>query len=111
MRRLRALTRSAKRWVRAGHKATVITCAPNHPNGVLYPGYKNKLWQWEEREGVRVLRLKTYLSANKGIVNRSLNYFSYLLAAAAFCRKVNGVDLVVSTSPQFFCGLAGYFVS
>jgi glycosyltransferase involved in cell wall biosynthesis len=60
---------------------------------------------------VRVLRVKIYLSANKGVGNRSLNYFSCLLSAAAFCRLVKDVDLVVSTSPQFFCGLSGYFVS
>ena len=97
--------------MRAGHEVTVITCAPNHPNGIIYPGYKNKWWQWDEKDGVRVLRVKTYLSANKGVANRSLNYFSYLLSAAAFCRLVKNVDLVVSTSPQFFCGLSGYFVS
>lgn len=102
---------NTKRWVRAGHKVTVITCAPNHPNGIIYPGYKNKWLQWDEKDGVRVLRVKTHLSANKGVANRSLNYFSYLLSAVAFCRLVNNVDLVVSTSPQFFCGLSGYFVS
>lgn len=102
---------NTKRWVRAGHKVTVITCAPNHPNGVVYPGYENKWRQWDEKDGVRVLRVKTYLSANKGVANRSLNYFSYLLSAGAFCRLVKSVDLVVSTSPQFFCGLSGYFVS
>jgi glycosyltransferase involved in cell wall biosynthesis len=102
---------NSKRWVRAGHKVTVITCAPNHPNGVVYPGYANKWWQWGEKNGVRVLRVKTYLSANKGVFNRSLNYFSYLLSAATFCRLVKNVNLVVSTSPQFFCGLSGYLVS
>jgi glycosyltransferase involved in cell wall biosynthesis len=102
---------NTKRWVRAGHQVTVITCAPNHPNGVVYPGYENKWRQWDEMDGVRVLRVKIYLSANKGVGNRSLNYFSYLLSAAAFCRLVKDVDLVVSTSPQFFCGLSGYFVS
>jgi glycosyltransferase involved in cell wall biosynthesis len=102
---------NTKRWVRAGHKVTVITCAPNHPNGVVYPGYENKWRQWDENDGVRVLRVKSYLSANKGVGNRSLNYFSYLLSAVAFCRMVKRVDLVVSTSPQFFCGLSGYFVS
>jgi glycosyltransferase involved in cell wall biosynthesis len=102
---------NTKRWVRAGHQVTVITCAPNHPNGVVYPGYENKWRQWDEQDGVRVLRVKTYLSANKGVANRSLNYFSYLLSATAFCRHVKNVDLVVSTSPQFFCGLSGYFVS
>lgn len=102
---------NAKRWVRARHVVTVITCAPNHPNGMVYPGYRNRLWQWDERDGIRVLRVKTYLSANRGVRKRSLNYVSYLLSAVAFCRLVRNVDMVVSTSPQFLCGLSGYFVS
>jgi hypothetical protein len=26
---------------RAGHRVTVITCAPNGPSGVVFPGYRN----------------------------------------------------------------------
>jgi glycosyltransferase involved in cell wall biosynthesis len=102
---------NAKRWVRAGHRVTVLTCAPNHPNGIVYPGYTNRLWQWDEKDGIRILRVKTYLSANKGIKKRILNYVSYMLSAFFFCSMVRQVDLVVSTSPQFFCGLAGFLVS
>jgi glycosyltransferase involved in cell wall biosynthesis len=102
---------NARRWVKAGHKVTVITCAPNHPSGIVYHGYENKWCQWDEKDGVKVLRVKTYLSPNKGVGNRSLNYLSYLFSAIVFCRLVKHVDLVVSTSPQFFCGLSGYFVS
>ena len=98
-------------WVRAGHQVTVLTCAPNHPAGVVYPGYRNRLWQWEERDGIRVLRVKTYLSANKGSVGRIANYVSYLLSAVLCSLLAHKVDLVVSTSPQFFCGLAGAIVS
>lgn len=102
---------NAKRWIKEGHQVTVITCAPNHPTGVVYPGYKNRLWQWDEKDGIRVLRVKTYLSANKGFAKRILNYVSYMFSAMVFCLRVGRVDVVVSTSPQFFCGLAGYFVS
>jgi glycosyltransferase involved in cell wall biosynthesis len=102
---------NAKRWVRAGHRVTVITCAPNHPNGIVYPGYTNRLWQRDEKDGIRILRVKTYLSANKGIKKRILNYVSYMLSAFLLCSLVRRVDVVVSTSPQFFCGLAGYIVS
>ena len=97
--------------MRASHKVTVITCAPNHPSGIVYPGYANEWRQWEEMGGVQVLRVKTFLSANKGVVNRTLSYLSYMFSAAAFCRLVKNVDLVVSTSPQFFCGLSGCMVS
>ncbi len=102
---------NAKRWVRAGHQVTVITCAPNHPNGIIYPGYQNRLWQWQERDGIRILRVKTYLSANKGFAKRILNYLSYMVSATLFCSQTQKADVVVSTSPQFFCGLAGFFVS
>lgn len=102
---------NARRWVKAGHKVTVITCVPNHPRGIVYPGYKNRLWQWDENDGVRVLRVFTYLSANKGFLKRTANYISYMISASLLCSLVRGVDIVVSTSPQFFCGMAGFWVS
>lgn len=36
-----------KEWVALGADVTVITCAPNFPQGKVYEGYKNKLWQSE----------------------------------------------------------------
>ena len=90
---------------------TVITCAPNHPEGILYAGYKNRLCQWDGVDDIRILRVITFLSANSGFFRRTLNYISFLLAAILFCSRVKHVDLVISTSPQFFCGMAGYFVS
>jgi len=102
---------NARHWVRAGHRVTVLTCVPNHPAGVAYPGYRNRLWSWEEMDGIRVLRVWTYLSPNQGFSRRIANYVSYLLAAVLLAPLVAGVDLVVSTTPQFFCGLAGYAVS
>jgi glycosyltransferase involved in cell wall biosynthesis len=102
---------NAKRWIKKGHKVTVITCAPNHPTGIIYPGYKNRLWQRDELDGINILRVKTYLSANKGFAKRILNYLSYMLSAIVFCCLTGKCDVVVSTSPQFFAGIAGYFVS
>lgn len=102
---------NAKRWVKAGHKVTVITCVPSHPKGVVYPGYKKRLYQWDEIEGIRVLRIITYLSPNEGFLKRTANYVSFMVSAIFLSPLVNDVDIVVSTSPQFFCGMAGYFVS
>ena len=59
---------------------TVVTCVPNHPTGRAYPGYRNRLWQEEERDGVRVIRLWTWLAANEGFLPRISNYVSYLLS-------------------------------
>jgi len=101
---------NARRWVRAGHRVKVLTCVPNHPRGIVYPGHRNCFRQWEKIDGIDVLRVITYLGPNKGFARRIANYLSYLFSAAVFCPRVKNVDVVVSTSPQFFCGLAGFFV-
>lgn len=100
-----------REWARAGHEVTVVTCAPNHPRGELYPGYRNRLLAREQRDGVAVIRLWTWLSANEGFVLRTLNYVSYMLACIVALPWLPRSDIVISTSPQFFNGLAGFFVS
>jgi glycosyltransferase involved in cell wall biosynthesis len=100
-----------REWVKAGHNVTVVTCAPNHPRGNVYEGYRNRLFQREQREGINVIRLWTFLSANEGFVLRTLNYVSFMLACIVALPFLPKADVVISTSPQFFNGLAGYFVS
>lgn len=102
-----------RRWVEAGNEVTVITCAPNVPNGVVYDGYKNRLWpQIEEMDGIRVIRVWSFLAANAGFIKRILNFVSYMFSAifaAIFWAKRPNV--IIATSPQFFCGWAGVFCS
>jgi glycosyltransferase involved in cell wall biosynthesis len=100
-----------RRWVKAGHEVTVITGVPNVPNGTPYEGYRNRLVQREVMDGIEVLRVWTYLAPNKGTFRRTLNYLSFMVSgtiAGLFARKP---DLVLATSPQFFCGWAGALVS
>ena len=35
----------AREWARLGHRVTVLTGAPNVPAGVVYEGYRNRLYQ------------------------------------------------------------------
>lgn len=99
----------AKVWVAEGHEVTVITCAPNHPRGELYPGYRNRLFQTEMMDGVRVVRVWSWLAANEGFLPRIANYVSYMITALMAVPRVKKPDVILSTSPQFFCGLAGLF--
>lgn len=100
-----------RQWVKLGHRVTVITCAPNHPRGQVYPGYRNRLCARETIDGVEVIRLWTYITANEGFIKRTLAYISYMVAATFFIPFMPKADVVVTTSPQFFNGLAGYLVS
>jgi len=100
-----------KQWVQDGHEVTVVTCAPNHPRGIVYDGYRNKLFQRAEKDGIQVIRVWSYVTANEGFLKRTLNYLSYMLAAVCLAPFLSNFDIVLSTSPQFFNGLAGYLVS
>lgn len=100
-----------RHWVEKGHKVTVVTCVPNHPQGKIYPGFKNKLYQREKVDGVDVIRLWTFITANEGFVKRTANYVLYMIAVIFALPFLPKADLVVSTSPQFFCGLSGFFYS
>ncbi|MBC7351307.1 MAG: glycosyltransferase family 4 protein [Thermogutta sp.] len=102
----------AVRWVRAGHRVTVITCNPNCPTGILFPGYKNRLRpQRELIDGIEVIRVWTYLAPNAGTVRRIINYLSYMLTSVLAGLWIKSPDVIVATSPQFFCGWAGVILS
>ncbi|ABU69703.1 glycosyltransferase family 4 protein [Vibrio campbellii] len=101
----------AIRWVRAGHKVTVVTCAPNFPEGKVFEGYKNTWYQRHDFDGINVVRVKTYITANEGFLKRILDYISFMITgsfAGLFQKKV---DVIVATSPQFFCACAGWALS
>ena len=100
-----------KEWVRRGHRVTVITCVPNFPKGKIFKGYRNRLWQRQMLDGVQVIRVWTYVTANEGFLRRALDYASYMVAATLAAPFVRGVDIVVATSPQFFTACAGWLVS
>ena len=100
----------AREWVKAGHKVTVITCAPNFPQGKVYDGYQNKLRHREQMDGIDVLRVWTYITANEGFFKRTLDYVSYMLSAVLAAQGVRKVDIVVGTSPQFFTAIGAFAV-
>lgn len=99
-----------RQWVVAGQQVTVITCAPNFPTGRVFKGYRNLLWQQEMVDGIRVIRVWSYITANEGSVKRVLDYTSYMLSAFAASLFVRRADVVVATSPQFFTAVAGWAV-
>jgi glycosyltransferase involved in cell wall biosynthesis len=98
-------------WVGAGHRVTVITGAPNFPKGRVFDGYRNRLWQQERIDGIRVIRVWTYITANEGFARRVLDYLSFMLAGGLAALFVRGADVVVGTSPQFFTAVAAWFVA
>lgn len=97
-------------WLKKGAEVTVITCAPNFPKGEVFPGYKNKLYQTEDMDGIRVIRVWTYITENRGMSARILDYFSFSLSGSLAALFVK-TDLIVATSPQLFTAFGGYWAA
>ena len=98
-------------WAKWGHDITIITCFPNFPDGKIFSGYKNKWYKKEIIDGIKVIRVKTYIAPNKGIFRRSLDFFSFFFAgliAGLFQPRPN---VIVATSPQPFSAVAGWALS
>lgn len=95
-------------WVKKGHKVTVITCAPNFPEGKVFDGYKNEWLSKQEMEGINVWRVKTYITANKGIIKRTIDFISFMLSSLFFGLFTGKVDVVIGTSPQFFTVISAW---
>jgi glycosyltransferase involved in cell wall biosynthesis len=97
----------SRRWVEAGHRVTVICGIPNHPTGTVYEGYRVR-WRTVDRvEGIDVHRMWVYVTANAGMLRRSINYLSFGITAVLGALRLREVDVCIASSPQFFVGLAG----
>lgn len=99
-----------REWVMHGFDVTVITCFPNFPDGKVYSGYKNKLYKREVVDGIKVIRVWSYISANEGFLKRTLDYFSFALVATLMGLFIR-TDKIIATSPQFFAAAAGRWLS
>jgi colanic acid biosynthesis glycosyl transferase WcaI len=101
----------AVQWVRLGHEVTVITTAPNFPEGKLFEGYRNRWYAVEEMDGIRVVRVKSYITANSGFAKRTLDYMSFMIAGFLAGLFQKRPDVIVGTSPQFFTVCAAWVLS
>jgi glycosyltransferase involved in cell wall biosynthesis len=99
-----------KEWVKNGAEVTVITCFPNFPKGKVYEGYKNQWKKTEWIDGIKVIRVWTYITANEGFLRRILDYISFSFTAF-FAGLFEKTDIIIATSPQFFTALAGRTLS
>lgn len=99
----------AKEWVRRGHEVTVLTAFAHHPTGEKAARDRAVLTRRETVDGIRVLRTYVYAAPNQGTARRMLSYASFALSALVIGRlRLPRPDVLIATSPQLLCGLAGY---
>ena len=98
-----------KRWITYGMDVTVITCFPNFPKGIVFEGFKNKMYERSQVKKIKLVRVWSYMAKNEGFLKRILDYLSF-----AFTSFIAGLfrefDVVISTSPQFFTSFTGFLL-
>ena len=99
-----------KEWVENGVEVTIVTCVPNFPHGHVYEGYNNKFYQTETVEGIKVIRVWSYITTNSGFFKRVLDYMSFAFMAF-WVGLFQKHDIVIATSPQFFTTWAAWGIA
>ena len=94
-----------------GVNVTVLTAMPNYPQMKIYDGYEGKNYMYEEIEGIPVHRASIYLPKNKSIIQRLLNYFSFVYSSAQVGKnKIGDVDVILCESPPLFLGYSALYL-
>ncbi len=100
-----------REWVKMGHSVTILTGTPNFPSGIVFNGYKNKLYQHEVMEGIKIVRVWSYIAPNAGTVRRMIDFASLMITAAIAGLFIKKPDLVIATTPQLMISLSGWAVA
>ena len=67
-----------------GFEVHVVTGFPNYPGGIVYDGYKIRLFQKENIDGINVIRLPLYPSHDKSKLGRIANYLSFAFTSLVY---------------------------
>jgi len=101
----------SREWVKKGHKVTVITGAPNFPEGKVFNGYTNSWFSSEYLDGIEVRRVKTYITSNEGFIGRVIDFMSFMVTSFVAGFFVSKPDVIIGTSPQLFTVVGAWLLS
>lgn len=102
----------AVRLYKLGVDVTVLTAMPNYPKMEIHPAYQGRKYVYEEMQGLKVHRASIYVSTDRSILKRLLNYFSFVWSSFFVgIRKTGHSDYILCESPPLFLGVTAYLLS
>ena len=107
--RLSGLARELKQM---GHEVVVLTAMPNYPAMQIHADYIGKKYVCDEFENIPVHRAWIYVSKNRSVVSRLMNYFSFTFSSMYYASKIKGnFDYLMVESPPLFLGISAWWIS
>lgn len=104
------ITELATDLARRGHQVSMVTGAPSYPHGRVFDGYRNRFYQFEILDGVRVIRTWSYISPSKKFWPRLLHYGTYSATAFYGGLAAGRPEVLVSFSPPLPLGLSAWLL-
>ena len=71
-------------WKNKGYEVGVLTQVPSYPFDKIHKGYKNKFFQNEVWNNIKIFRILTLLGYNRNVMLKSLSYLNFSLLASFF---------------------------
>ena len=94
-----------------GHDVTVLSEIPNHPKGIIFDGYKRRLFMKEKMEDFMIHRVWVYTNKKKNFITRLLFYLSFMfLGTIHTIFSWKKYDVIYVTSPPLFVGVIGLWL-
>src|ERR1035437_6056919 len=89
-----------------GAEVSILTAMPSYPQMEIHKEYNGKFYKYEEIEGLKTHRSWIFVSKNKSIPIRLLNYFSFVFSSFFIgLFKLNKYDYILCESPPLFLGI------
>ncbi len=102
----------AVRLQKMGVDVSILTAMPNYPKMIIHSVYVGKKYHYEEMEKLKVHRSSIYVSADRSIIKRLLNYFSFVYSSYRIGLKKTGeFDFIFCESPPLFLGISAYLLA
>jgi glycosyltransferase involved in cell wall biosynthesis len=101
------LTPLASGLAARGHEIEVIAELPNHPQGVVYEGFRDRPFLTRRGSGIQVRHVWTHATPGKGMKPRLLSYATYAASAAITGALTSRPDVVMASSPPLSVGAVG----
>jgi colanic acid biosynthesis glycosyl transferase WcaI len=95
----------AENLVSLGNQVTVLAAVPHFPTGFVAREYRQRLWTWEYRSGVRVGRAWIPSGSRANLVHRALTFLVYQVLVTLAGLKLE-YDVAFIANPAIETGLA-----
>jgi colanic acid biosynthesis glycosyl transferase WcaI len=96
--------------VAMGHRVTVLTGFPNYPDRIIFEGYRGKVFQREQLDGIDVMRTYVFASPNPALWSRALNFGSFCASAPLGGLAASRPDVIYCLIPPLPLGVSAEFV-